>query len=393
MRADRRSWGAALKRPAVVRVLQVAVVVALLFVNLRWSRPYYNWDMLPYIAVAFHLGGASVEEAHARAYEVARETLPPAEYDLLTQANDYRRTVAGNPAAFVQQLPFYSVKPAYSLLILGLERAGLNPVRASVMISQASYLMIGILMLAWLGSLLSPPLAIVSTWGVMSAPFLLDLARFSSPDALSTALVLSALWLALEAGRFCAGESLLLLAIAVRPDNVLWLLVLAGYGARGPRRGRVAAAFAIAGIVACLALAHWSRDPGWTTLFYHSFVQRLAYPETFAPSLGPLGFARIYLRESHPAHLPPFLALFLVIGIWLFAHRLRRYGWRDTGVALLGIAGLFAGLHWLAYPDEDRFLAPAYVAVLVLLVRSLTNGPVVLVSGHRQSSEDEILRD
>ncbi len=353
-------------------VVQTVVLLAILGIFVHWARPYYNWDMLPYIGVAYRLGGASVEEAHMRTYAVSEAAAPAREHRWNTQGGAYRRTVTRDPAAFGQQLPFYSVKPAYPALMLALMRTGLNGVDASVWISRAAYLGIGVILLLWLASFLAPIPAVATTAGVMGLPFVLDLARLSTPDALSTLLVLPALWLVFDQRRLRAGTALLVLSVPVRPDNLLWVVVVAAYGALRRREDRKAAvAFVGVATLAYLIQAQASGNLGWVTLFHHSFVERLAHPATLEPSLSLPGYLWIYLRETHPVSLPRFILLFALLGVWLFVARVRRHGRSDDGAALVAAFGVFAALHWLVYPGEDRFLVAGYLATLVVLVRTL----------------------
>src|SRR5690606_37830950 len=217
--------GAALVR----RLVSALALLALLAVNLRWAEPYYNWDMLGYIGVAERLGGATPAEAHRRAYDLAYRVAPPEQYAWLVEGGAYQQAVAADPAAFEQQLPFYRVKPAYPLLMLGLDRLGLDPARGSVWISRIAYLGIGVVAFVWLASFLSPFAALATAWGIMSVQVALDAAQLSTPDALSTVVVLTALWLVFERQNFGRGVLLLLLSLAIRPDNLLWLLAVAAW--------------------------------------------------------------------------------------------------------------------------------------------------------------------
>ena len=354
------------------RLVPALALLALLAVNLRWAEPYYNWDMLGYIGVAERLGGATPVEAHRRAYDLAYRFVPPEQYAWLVEGGAYQQVVAADPTAFEQQLPFYRVKPAYPLLILALDRLGVDPVRGSVWISRIAYLGIGVIAFIWLASFLSPFAALATAWGVMSVQVALEAAQLSTPDALSTLVVLTALWLAFECQHFGRGLLLLLLSLLIRPDNLLWLLAVAAWRALRVRRDRIAAgAGALAGVAVYAALSVWSGNLGWRVLFHHSLVELLPYPEQFVPSLDLGGYAWIYLRETHPANLPFFTALFVLLGAWLLVSRVRRFGWRDAGTALLACTGAYAVAHWFVFPNEDRLLLAAYLVVLILLVRTL----------------------
>ncbi|HEY8470266.1 MAG TPA: hypothetical protein VIL18_11520 [Longimicrobiales bacterium] len=354
------------------RLATVFALLALLAANLRWAEPYYNWDMLGYVGAAHRLAGASPVEAHRWTFDRAAEVVPPEQYAWLVEGSELGQTVAADPAAFTQQLPFYSVKPAYPLLIRALDALGLEPILASVWISRAAYAAIGLVILLWLWRFLSLGAALATAWAIMAVQVVLETGQLSTPDALSAVVVLSALCLVFEAHRFGTGLFLLLLSIAIRPDNLLWLMIVAGYVALQDRGARARAGVAAAaGVAAFVALFAWAGEPGWRALFHHAFVEPLPYPAAHAPSLGLGGYARVYLRETHPANLPPFVVLFALLGAWLLVSRLRRFGRGDPGVALLAAVGCFAAVHWLLYPDEDRLLVTGYLVVLVMLVRTL----------------------
>jgi hypothetical protein len=101
-------------------------------------------------------------------------------------------------------------------------------------------------------------------------------------------------------------------------------------------------------------------------------MERIPYPDSFEPTLSPLGYLRVYLRETHPANLPAFVMLFGLLSGWLVVARVRELGWADRHVQLMLVVGAFAAMHWLLYPDDDRFFVAAYLVILIVLVRQLT---------------------
>ena len=363
-RFERTYW----RRPGTAVAL-----VGLLVVNLTWAYPDYNWDMLAYIAAGYQFGGMTPESAHELTYRQVRESIPPSNYQLLTESNAYRQLMSLDQSAFTQQLPGYRMKLLYPSLLLLSSRIGFNPVFASVFISRCAYVAIGLVVLIWLGSFLSPLATLITAWAAMSTSFMLDLAQLSTPDALSTFVILLGLWLVFQKGRFRAGLAVLLVSVLVRPDNVLWLAAVAGYRAITDRTSRpVAIVAAAAGAVLALSVAAWSGSQGWATLFHHGFMERLPNLDTFQPTLSPLGYLRVYLRETHPANLPPFVMLFGLLCGWLVVLRVKLNGWADRQAHLLAVLVAFAAMHWLLYPDDDRFFVAAYLVTLIALVRHLT---------------------
>jgi hypothetical protein len=249
-------------------------------------------------------------------------------------------------------------------------------VEASVVINRVAYIAIGLLVLVWLSAFLRPAAATLTAWGLMSVPFMLSLGRISSPDPLSTLVVLLGLWSVFERQKPAVGAAFMVGSILVRPDNIVWVVLLAGYLLiKGDRR--VAFATGTAGVALYFGLTQLAGSYGWSTLFYHAFIERVNYPATFESPLTIPDYLRAYLGAGHPKNLPPYLALFAILGIWLLATRLRRDGPADTWTSLLALVIVFSVLHWIAYPGPDRFRSPVYAILVIALVRSTVSGPAL----------------
>src|SRR5262245_33382983 len=135
-------------RPAVrLAVLLLIAVVAVW--NVSRTPLQYNWDLLPYIAIVKSYDLSSPVDIHRETYRLAQERLPPPVYRALTMGDPpYRPTLASDPDAFRQALPFYRVKPGYTFLLHLLDRAGVDPIAAGIWVSRAAYLAIA-LVLGW----------------------------------------------------------------------------------------------------------------------------------------------------------------------------------------------------------------------------------------------------
>ena len=125
-------------------MLAFLALVSVLFTNLWRVTPYYNWDIIGYVGVAYSFVEDKAELVHTKTYSEIKENVPSSQYSLLIGQGSgsklYKSAVARNPENFVQQLPFYSVKPLYPTLMLLLKWLGIDLVSASVLISQTSYL-------------------------------------------------------------------------------------------------------------------------------------------------------------------------------------------------------------------------------------------------------------
>lgn len=365
-------WLGALRPRGLVAVLLPALLLTVLGAYVHWARPLYNWDLLGYVGASLRSGGASAEEVHRRAFSLVREKVSAEKFTLMTDGNSYRRTVASDPTAFDQQLPYYTSKPAYVLLMRLGTAAGLHPVEASVVLSRIAYLILGMSLWWWLRTMVGPGLAFGAAVLAMALPVVLNLARLSTPDGLSVLVSLNALVLLVERQRLALGCGMLLLALTVRLDNIVWMPLVAAYLAVSqPRRWGYIAAWLGASALLYVAIVQWSGFYGWRHLLYTNFVERLAYPADTPQALIPWSrYARVLARALHPAHLPHNLALFALLGGLTLWGRIRAFGLRDRWAQLTLGCLAFMGVHFVLYPGEDRFLVAAYLVVLLALVRT-----------------------
>jgi hypothetical protein len=89
-----------------------------------YKRPEYNWDMLPYMAIALQHDMHDPKAIHDSVYALAGRMVPSPEFRELTDGGlAYRRKMAGNAWEFQSQLPYYVVKPLYTRQVYYFYRA------------------------------------------------------------------------------------------------------------------------------------------------------------------------------------------------------------------------------------------------------------------------------
>jgi hypothetical protein len=341
----------------------------LLVLNVLAVRPYCNWDTIAYIATVHAWDGGSAADVHERTYAEAAVGCPSLAAPRSGSA--YQDAVAASPEALAQQLPFYTIKPTYPALVRILSAVGVQSVRATQLIALVGYIGVGVLVMLWLRSFFRPLAAALVGWLVMSLSFALDLARLATPDGLSTAVVLAALYFLFIRRRAVPGLGLLVGSIAIRPDNLFWLAAVCAYVViMQPARRVHAMAAAVLGLGFYFGLVTWSGAYGWKTQFHHTFVERLVFPATFQPSLGLGDYVWIYLRETHPANQPLFVGLLVLLGACAAAHRLRKGVGSDPWTHLLLLTAVYMAARWLFWPEDDRLFAAAYLVIVLIAVRT-----------------------
>ena len=361
----------------------VAMVAVVLFISgYALYRPAPDTDLLFYVATVHQWEGLSPEANHEQTYREVRDFLSPAAYDAMTVENDYMRTVTADPEAFVQQIPFYSVKVLYPAMLLLMSHVGIPIGLASVLISVAAYALTILLVFGWLRRYHAPWMAwAIASLIALSAP-LWTLARLESPDALATLLVVGSLFLILERNRANLGMAGLLVAVLARPNGVILFvtvalaLMVAGAGSSVRLRPVAAAAWIGVAVILALGLTTWSGYYGFGVLFYFSVVGYLPYPARGAPALPLAEILRQYLFRTVNLSLSP-VPLYSLAGLLAIrARRVTPASIRSDAPSLMVLAVLASIIGgWILAPWEpERYLAPALFALVVLLALSIPDG-------------------
>jgi hypothetical protein len=366
----------------VCALLFAALLCALVVVSVR--RPLYNWDMLPYVAVARSYFGGDPEQVHREVYDALRAAAPPEKVALLVGPDPvpYRADVAGDAKHFWEQVPFYSVKPLYPLLVAAVHGLGVNVVRASVWVAALAYAAACWLGFAWMARHQPAAVALIAATLLTVAPPFLLLARLSTPDSLYLLSFLGAGYLLVERRAPGAAMISLLIGMLARPNGILFYAMLGFYLtflAPQPFRISVGACAGFAGASAALflGLREISGNYPWTTFFYHSWIAYLPSPTTFVPALE----LRDYL-EVYASHLLlfvsgeiPFFALVGMVAL-LARHRSAVPFREDVLSHVLLLIPPFMVVHWVLYPGQlDRMYAPQYFLIGLAAVVSVPVGP------------------
>jgi hypothetical protein len=353
--------------------LGVAALLVVFYAAYYAQRPVYNWDMVPYIAVALIDSGQAVDTAYQAAY-AAIETAVPAATVRQLKGTRNEHLIAIDPSRFVALLPFFTVKPIYPALIAVLHAGGIGLVTASVVISAVSYGLICLLLYVWLAPWMPIGIGVAAMALLSLSPFLTPIAQLSSPDALSALVVLAAMFLIIERGVFSGGAALLVVAIAVRPENILLcgigLLYLAASRHLGVTRLLL---FAVAAFALYAAISAWAGNYGWKTLFYFAMVDNTVALNGFVSPLAISDYLKIYLRQIDRLIFltQDGVTFFLLLGLGALCLKGRHRLWSDRYSHLTILALLFMAARLFALPsDALRALLPAYLMLTVAFIQA-----------------------
>ena len=323
-------------------------------------QPTYTWDLLGYI-------GSSVTSSDPQIiyHETFAAIQPIRSNKGIQLENPYRIDVAANPFHFAEQLPLYSIKPAYVALLKALHRFGLPYPRSAIVISAASNFALAMLLWFWLSAYVEGFILFGVCTLVMLSPNLLIISRWATPDALATFIAAFGLYLILGREKYFWGSSLLVLDVWIRTDSivlagiVMFVLLL-----RGKLEFLQFASLSALALASYVVIGHYSGDYGWTVLFYNSFMGGVTTPGETALHVSTKMYLTQVLKGVYLLLVDSSFALYALLAclaLWLRKSSL----YTQMAAIVLGARVI----SYLLYPNGDaRYTAVLYVMVPIALV-------------------------
>lgn len=256
--------------------------------------PDANWDMLAYLAVAEEGTHPDPKALHDFVYGTVKAAVSEGDWRALTDdGGGYRSHMAANAADFHSQLVMYRVKFVYAELLSAASKV-MSPVAAMQAIQVFSVLLFGAVTLLWLARQRLMALAPLAA-GILMALEFTAAARANSPDLLCAAVMLGAL-LAYVERREVLTAVLLTLAVAIRPDNVVFAGVLFVLVAAFRVRSIGVVAGFVASAVVYFAVSRWAGHPGWWPHLYFSSVEQQLNMDGFDPAFSVAAYAKAFVN-------------------------------------------------------------------------------------------------
>lgn len=265
--------------------LALGALCSLLFVgSVGWilylgaSRPFLNFDLVDYVALALEWVEPDPVVVHRRTYEILRAELPPAVYEIFTTGGTptpegpFRERIARDWESFHENLGYHRGRYLYTLAVLGVHALGVPLTAATAWPNLVFWPLTAILVLVWARRHFAAAPAALLALGIVLSPPVLSQVPASSADSMAMFLLALALYLVSERRAFGWGMGFLTLTVLVRADFVL---VCGGIGVALyllVERGRRPSTPILAGwLLVCaglyLTISRLAGDPGWWAAF------------------------------------------------------------------------------------------------------------------------------
>jgi hypothetical protein len=326
---------------------------------LSWQNWVPDFDQVAYAATIAANRTSDFRQIQEYAYGEMREQVSEHDYRLLTGEpngvlSEPRRLRASDPVFFVEHLPFWSIHPLYTALLLAMADCGLNCILGERVIGMVMFFVLGLVWYFWTRRYVNVAIAVVAGGVLFASSSVLILARLPSPDAMATTLTMAGVAL-VYMERIPEGLILLLASVYVRTDAVLFalpVLALAVYWHN--LKGWHAGVLALVAIASVLLINHCSGNYGWAALLRFTWLDKMINPDVSA-QISPAAYFHILLRGT---------GSLLLSGGGLLAFLAIVAASRNTGkFQQLVLAFTLACLvRFLIFPHyEDRYFSAPYL--------------------------------
>jgi hypothetical protein len=353
--------------------LSLLIIFIFLLFYLGQVNPKLGWDGLAYATIAIGYDDNNKDEVHEKVYADYRLYLDEDALIDVTKKNQYKVDTANNTEIFFNQIPWYTVKPLYPLLIKAAMQTGMDPVRSELVVSGLAFVFCGLFVFMWLTHLANPYVSMILTSLILTTPEIFNISRFTTPDMLSTSIVLLSFYMYLVKGKTNLSFFILVISLFSRPDNIIFYLLLVGGSFLIKKISFRNATLAVAsGLAVYIVQSKLSGHYGWQTLFFHSFVERLDDPASFVPYFGLIDYLKVYQDQVVSLVLSsniPMYVIMAIVGFIVSTGASEKV--RDMRVMnILMLIYMFG--HIVAFPGEkERLFATVYLLLIMILITSI----------------------
>ena len=356
-------------------------------VGISILKPNYNWDMVAYVACAKSFDLSDSRRVHEFVYTQLKESVPEKNYYSLARGSDYRTTLSSNHESFRQQLSFYEIRVLYNFSVYLLSKAGANVYFSTYAVSAIS-VFIGLLLLYFAfreqiaqdALLLIPPVSGLA-FGLLS------IGNLSSPDGMAFLSVSLITFSHIRNIRplipivFC-------IAVGVRTDLVLFFSAITAFCflLKHPHRWYCAAGLALS-VPVYLAVNHFFGNLGWKVVFYHTFIEHLPLPQSFASEVSIKDYFHVLIRSIPSLFTNQAFVFYLVVCAlsWFLIKSLdsekrklllRRH--REIHI-LTASSATYIVSHFLLFPMiSERFFVGQYLISIFAMMCILNETKLIL---------------
>jgi hypothetical protein len=368
--------------------IMFACFIVLLIINsiFIFRNPWFDWDIVSYIWNVKYIENKNIEEVHKETYEELENYLDAWRYNIILNANSYRKDVYKEYGAFLDIMPFYNIKFIYIYTIYGINKLWLWIIDSIIAISIISYLIFCSLLFFIFRKELEkyPILFFVLYWLSFSSPILIAW-RSTTPDMFWALFLMIWTFLVLKK-QVLWWIIILILSLGARTDNIIFIWVLLFYlRFFWDKSIRISTISFIGWSIIALGFYKWINtyfDNFWyVKLYYNSFIEPISYPSTFVPNLVPMDYLVILkdkvaimlgLRENRPPTFFPFYIILSIVAIIMAQKNKIRLNNIYLWLLLISVFTLL--FKFAIFPNiQERYFVFYFIIIFIALTKFMLN--------------------
>lgn len=356
------------------------ILFVLAIVVIGIIKPALNWDMIGYVASAKHFEISNPLELHNFVFTNLKDYVSSDMYLSLTDSgNQYRVDMATNPELFYQQLPFYEIRPIYTLSILLISKLGFNIFTATYAVSLISTVLGIFLLLFALKDKVDKGLLYILPFFLMFFG-ILSIAKLSTPDAMIF-LSLSIFIYLFSKAKIPLLLFIMPIFVLIRTDIIIFnfLALLAIFFLYKDYKIKSLVSLAVT-IALYLFINNLFHNYGWSTIFSITLIERISNPADVSLTVSIVDYARAFARGIFKSlsdrTFLGFISIML-LSLLLMKIFIKSFIENKEILVYLILPILYISIHFVLFPVTwDRFFIGFYtmtvVALLLLLSKIIT---------------------
>ena len=346
------------------------------FVYTVVTNPALNWDMIGYVAAAKHVELVDPIELHTYVFNNLKNFVSQEVYDSLTDnAEQYRIDIAAKPALFMQQLPFYEIRPIYTFSILLLSKLGINIFSATYAVPIVTTVLGILITLSAIRKRISVGLLYILPFFLLSFG-ILHIASLSTPDALVFLSVSIFIYL-FGKEKFSALILLTPIVVLIRTDMIIFCFLALGAIFLSYQQYRLLATVSfVVTLILYLSVNQLFHSYGWSTTFAFTFIERVSNPANVRLNVSFADYIRVLKVGINKSLLDyAFFAFASMASVNIFLVKILKISFsHNIEIWLYFIIPIsYVCIHFLLFPvTSNRFFTGVYLMNTIAFFLLLT---------------------
>ena len=296
----------------------------------NYENRLYGWDMPGYLGAIYKTDNpSSIEDVHRIVYSSIQKESSKTAFDKTIGEKPYRAVLkeyAKSSKAFDEQIPYYQVKHSYNAFAYAVYSSGISAPTSLFVVNAIFYIFLGIILFLIFLTVFPQNYFLASTLSllVLSFPPIRHMASDATPDLVCLSILLLFLFAVLKKYSALFQFTVLLNLILIRPDMIIlaltyfFLLIFYQYFFNKKFSLEPILYIFVLGIT-YLGIVKFYHYPGWTDVFYDSFIRRRLYISKESPNFTVYQYLEVVITNLKNFKKISFFAIFFLVSIIYFS--------------------------------------------------------------------------